>query len=1854
MAEALSVSPRPNDQLLTNAALPSSAEHHEGAPSRATHSPSRSNFRFVPTLLRKNWWLKRKKPKALILEVLIPVIFIVAISAIKHQTKKYDVPDGFSRDDESYSLFDPDGYSLVAPYTTPKYAIPETTLTGLLLVLAKLSYVYARDAKTFGIANRGLCEQQVVYGGRVSLNKSSPWSLPLECEGRVSPFKLAIAPDNTFTRQYFFETVKTWYPRLELNVTSNASIVVPSLEDSVVFFSSNEALDEYVKSKTYAKSAEQPRIFGALVFDQYPGDGEVGSFVPIEYTLRLNATVDSDSDTKRYVPRTVYSNEKTWRVYQRNIETIEYQQYTTGGFMTLQTLVARFVNCMPDWSASNKSTSGKCQVTASTAKSNKQLDDRLLQSVTNDPATKQIVGEMLMRDGIDVSALASGLSPSALGTVIGSTQREALLRPLRQAPQPYLGSTTSPFPINSYTRSTFYDVVENVFPMFFMLTYLLPLSKILVSLVAERETRARELMKILGVKESSIVISWYITYVVILLISSILQVIAAKAGVFQESSAVILFLFFFLFSLTILAYAFMLSSVFSKSRTGTYVGVVVFFIMYGVSNAFNDESSESSKNVACLLAPTALVFGVRTLASVETSQIGMSFANSSDVITNFRFSTALWFFALDTVLYTIIGMYLEKVVPKTYGTTEKWYFPLLPSFWLRRRRTGRPLAQKRNSQLDNVEDAAIAINDSSIEPVSVDLANQEHTGKALSVQGLRKVFSVPGGEKVAVKGLHLNMYSGQITCLLGHNGAGKTTLISMLTGVIPPTSGDATFRGLSVRDDMDEIRESLGICFQHDVLYPELTVEEHLDFYARIKGYSGAELTAEVEHKIAEVGLTDKRKTLSSALSGGMKRKLSVAISLLGDSSLVFLDEPTSGMDPYSRRSTWEILMNNRQDRVLVLTTHFMDEADILGDRIAIMAEGELRCCGSPLFLKNRYGAGYNLTIVKEEGCDDAKVIDFVLSRIPSGRVLSNVGAEVAFQLPLDSSAQFPDMFRGLDAQLKHLRVLSYGISVTTMEEVFIKVAEASDEDQQHTLVNKVKHHDADRGVTDVSTQDEAKHNGSGYNTSARASRLQSLFGVQFGALVQKRFRIARRDKRFLLVSLMLPIAWLILGLSLLRGSELTKTDKSIPLIPDGLARVAPQKQVVLVSFCERAVGGWCEQVQSQFSSGVAVPSIAQNVVGNPPFVGDQAQVFGVSYSSASGFNGSDTTGYLLKFSEVIFDRGYRQHIEGQFGGYLIHADNQENVLSYALLVNTSVPHGSVVFKSSIDQAIYRTLAKTSTSVTDPSKLELRVNSHPLPQTAATTALFTSYMSFSACIFIAIAFAYYPGPIVSLLVKERQPEHNSKHQQLVSGVNLMAFWLANYVWDLVIYCIPGGIALILIQAYDLAALTGSSECLGCASDTFTAVIVLFVLFGFAICPYAYCWSFAFREHASAQTKMILINFLVGLGFLIVSFVLDVIDNSTATDINRVLKWFYRLSPIYCLTNGLLDLTILEIVSNGGGEFDKPRPKSPFGLDNVGYEIMFLVIDAILYLALAVSIDYALTFPKIKSIMTADPQIEATAEVEDEDVAAEAERVACGGADKDVIRLERLRKVYRDGHKVAVKNLSFGLKRGECFGFLGINGAGKTTTMKMLTGDIVPTAGGATLSGFDILTQQLEVRREIGYCPQFDALIDLLTVREHLELFAQIKGVPRSELASVVQEKMEQLNLTAFENKLAGSLSGGNKRKLSVAIAMIGSPSILFLDEPSTGMDPVSRRFMWDVISEISTYNKEATVVLTTHSMEECERWRFVTSSLRIRTSLVTSSWERVSCLAKRRGRTRWWRRIRRVSRWRIRLNATAM
>ena len=244
-----------------------------------------------------------------------------------------------------------------------------------------------------------------------------------------------------------------------------------------------------------------------------------------------------------------------------------------------------------------------------------------------------------------------------------------------------------------------------------------------------------------------------------------------------------------------------------------------------------------------------------------------------------------------------------------------------------------------------------------------EVARLELQDEYLKIEGLQKVY--PDGKK-AVQGINLKMYNGQIFSLLGHNGAGKSTTISMLTGLLSRTAGNARCLGNDLFNNMSEVRKYMGVCPQHDVLFDVLTPEEHLDIFYDFKGGDPALKANEIQAMIVDSSLDPDRKKNAKSLSGGNRRKLSVCISLCGNSRLVLLDEPTAGMDISARRALWNMLKNYKNNRIIILTTHYMDEADVLGDRIGIMANGKVLCLGSSLFLKNRYGAGYKLTMVKK------------------------------------------------------------------------------------------------------------------------------------------------------------------------------------------------------------------------------------------------------------------------------------------------------------------------------------------------------------------------------------------------------------------------------------------------------------------------------------------------------------------------------------------------------------------------------------------------------------------------------------------------------------------------------------------------------------------------------------------------------------------------------------------------------------------------------------------------------------------------------------------------------------------------
>lgn len=216
--------------------------------------------------------------------------------------------------------------------------------------------------------------------------------------------------------------------------------------------------------------------------------------------------------------------------------------------------------------------------------------------------------------------------------------------------------------------------------------------------------------------------------------------------------------------------------------------------------------------------------------------------------------------------------------------------------------------------------------------------------KAIEVQNLHKDF----GDVYAVRGISFDVEAGEIFSLLGPNGAGKSTIISMLSGLLEPTSGDALVMGHSILHDQMEVKAAIGIVPQEIALYEDLSARENLDFWGRMYGLRGAVLDQRVNEVLEVVGLSDRQKGRVSKFSGGMKRRLNIGIALLHRPDVLIMDEPTVGIDPQTRRNILDsVKAFNEQGMTILYTTHYMEEAQELSDHIAIIDQGEVIAHGT-------------------------------------------------------------------------------------------------------------------------------------------------------------------------------------------------------------------------------------------------------------------------------------------------------------------------------------------------------------------------------------------------------------------------------------------------------------------------------------------------------------------------------------------------------------------------------------------------------------------------------------------------------------------------------------------------------------------------------------------------------------------------------------------------------------------------------------------------------------------------------------------------------------------------------------------
>jgi ABC-2 type transport system ATP-binding protein len=225
----------------------------------------------------------------------------------------------------------------------------------------------------------------------------------------------------------------------------------------------------------------------------------------------------------------------------------------------------------------------------------------------------------------------------------------------------------------------------------------------------------------------------------------------------------------------------------------------------------------------------------------------------------------------------------------------------------------------------------------------------------------------------AVKDLTFEIKKGEVFGILGPNGAGKSTMIKMLTCFHKPTSGDALVDGVSIRDK-NSIKRLIGWVPQEESFYFKLTVYENLKYFGTLYGMTKKEIDAKAKELLELLQIQNKRDAIAGSLSGGMKRRLSIAIALMHDPKLLYLDEPTAGVDPLSRMALWEVIKNiKKRGMTILFCTHYLDEADLLCDRIAVLRAGQVVIIDTPASLKKKYGKSLEEAFVNLLSKEDAK-----------------------------------------------------------------------------------------------------------------------------------------------------------------------------------------------------------------------------------------------------------------------------------------------------------------------------------------------------------------------------------------------------------------------------------------------------------------------------------------------------------------------------------------------------------------------------------------------------------------------------------------------------------------------------------------------------------------------------------------------------------------------------------------------------------------------------------------------------------------------------------------------------------------
>ncbi|KAI8925004.1 hypothetical protein BC831DRAFT_550956 [Entophlyctis helioformis] len=640
-----------------------------------------------------------------------------------------------------------------------------------------------------------------------------------------------------------------------------------------------------------------------------------------------------------------------------------------------------------------------------------------------------------------LTQLTNGILRNTNTATLGNAR---ITQGLRMFPQ--LGSTAFKFSFSGVIGGILYP---------FGVSFLLPIFTII--LVQEKEARILVMMRMNGMTSITYYISHYLTFFFLFTLSTFVFLLfgrLTRLTFFTVTESAVYLLLFFLWGNVQIALSFFFSSLFNRSQ---FTLVIVFLLVLCsviISLAVESLYSADSPPAGYYVWPPFAFYRALGTINRASYSAGLQPYKMSMLVPGDEVRTVMDALAIEIFVFLGLAGYLNAVFPSEFGVRKPWHFPITEPIaaiqkYRRKKANGGvdPLSETVLAVAVDVNEAETQFEDADVKAERARVDDQKYDpASPLVMKHMRKVYAGRGGAgpKLAVKDVTFAVEEGIVFGLLGPNGAGKTTLISILTGLYEASTGVATLAGFDIKTQTSEVYKRIGICPQFDILWDDLTIEEHLYFYARLKGVPRDELEDSVLKAMQNVSLDKFATRITKGLSGGEKRRVSIAIALVGDPKVVFFDEPTTGLDPEVRRLVWNIVNEARIGKTIVLTTHSMEEAEALCQRIGIMAKGTLRCIANPIRLKQVYGSGFRLyfnSLIE----DTPRASAFLESILPVGWTKIDAFAT-------NTSYEFPPvegvlsyLFEKIEAEKANYGILDWGIGQTTLEEVFIRLISESD-----------------------------------------------------------------------------------------------------------------------------------------------------------------------------------------------------------------------------------------------------------------------------------------------------------------------------------------------------------------------------------------------------------------------------------------------------------------------------------------------------------------------------------------------------------------------------------------------------------------------------------------------------------------------------------------------------------------------------------------------------------------------------------------------------------------------------------------